>query len=140
MFIHKSVKRLIFSLKTSKNSCHDGITLNVVKNCFGEVQEPLQYLFNLSLRTELFRDSLKIALVTPLFKASDPKNVEYIMHNRLYKLICLPFKIRVIGDVVQQEVCSSEIEKESSRVVLQKRCSSRFLKIRRKTPVLESLF
>ena len=38
-----------FSLKANKSPGYDDINFNVVKKCFGEINEPLKHLFNLSL-------------------------------------------------------------------------------------------
>ena len=65
--------------------------------------EPLLYLFQLSLEKEIFPDDLKIAKVTPVYKAGDnsdisnyrpisvlpcfSKIIERLMYNRLYKYL-----------------------------------------------------
>ena len=72
--------------------------------CFGEINEPLKHLFNLSLENGIFPEKMKIAKVIPLFKNGDPENItnyhpisvlpcfskvlERIMYNRLYKYLC----------------------------------------------------
>ena len=43
------LKEAFFSLKTNENPGYDNINVNVFKKCFGEINEPLKYLFNLSL-------------------------------------------------------------------------------------------
>ena len=69
----------------------------------GVLHKPLLHIFNLSLQTGIFRDKLKIARVTPLFKGGEnyelgnyriisvlpclSKIVEKIMYNRLYKYL-----------------------------------------------------
>ena len=65
--------------------------------------EPLIYLFQLSLEKEVFPDALKIAKVTPIYKAGDNSDIsnyrptlilslfsnilERLMYNRLYKYL-----------------------------------------------------
>ena len=44
----------IFSLKTNESPRQDDINFDVVKKCFGEINEPLKHLFNLSLENEIF--------------------------------------------------------------------------------------
>ena len=77
--------------------------VNVVKNCFGPLLKPLMYIFNLSLTKGIFPDDLKIARVTPVFKAGKENEVgnyrpisilpcfskilERIMYNRLFKYL-----------------------------------------------------
>ena len=70
-----------------------------VNECFAELCEPLKYLFNLSIVKGIFPDDLKIAKVTPIYKANNSSNIsnyrpisvqsyfskmlERIMYNRL---------------------------------------------------------
>ena len=92
-----------FSLEINKSPGHDGVSFNVIKKCFGELCEPLKYLFNLSIVKGIFPDDLKIAKVTPVHKADNNSNVrnyrpisvlpcfskmlEWIMYNRLQKYL-----------------------------------------------------
>ena len=48
------LKETFFSLKTNKSPGCDDINFNVVKKCFGEINEPLKHLFNLSLENGIF--------------------------------------------------------------------------------------
>ena len=43
------------------------MSFNVIKKCFGELREPLIYLFNLLIVKGIFPDDLKIAKVTPIY-------------------------------------------------------------------------
>ena len=97
------LKEAFFSLKTNKSPGYDDINYNVVKKCFGEINEPLKHLFNLSLENGIFPEKMKVAKVIPLFKNGDPENItnyqpiyvlpyfsrvlEHIMYNRLYKYL-----------------------------------------------------
>ena len=65
------LKDAFFSLQTNKRPGHDGISFNVIKNCFGPLSTPLLNIFNLSLEKGIFPDELKIARVTPICKTSD---------------------------------------------------------------------
>ena len=74
-----------------------------MKKCFGELCETLKYLFNLSIVKGIFPDDLKIAKVTPIYKADNNSNIsnyrpisvlpcfskmlERIMYNRLQKYL-----------------------------------------------------
>ena len=87
-----------------KSPGYDDINFNVVKKCFGEINEPLKHLFNLSLENGIFPEKMKIAKVIPPFKNADPENItnyrpisvlpcfskmfKRIMYNRLYKYLC----------------------------------------------------
>ena len=97
------LKDAFFSLKINKSPGHDGVSFNVIKKCFGELCEPLKYLFNLSIVKGIFPDDLKIAKVTPIYKADNSSNIsnyrpisvlpcfskmlERIMYNRLQKYL-----------------------------------------------------
>ena len=92
-----------FSLKINKSAGYDDISFNVVKKCFGVLHQPLLRTFNLSLRTGIFPDKLRIAKVIPLYKRSEnyefgnyrpisvlpcfSKILEKNMHNNLYKYL-----------------------------------------------------
>ena len=95
------LKDAFFSLKINKSPGYDDISSNVLKKCFSSLCEPLKCLFNLSLEKGNFCDDLKIAKVTPIYKAdkkSDLSNYRpisalscfskilvRIMYNRLYQ-------------------------------------------------------
>ena len=97
------LKEAFFSLKTNKIPGYDDIYFNVVKKCFGEIDESLKHLFNLSLENGIFPEKVKIAKVIPLFKNGDPENItnyhpvsalpcfskvlKRIVYNRLYKYL-----------------------------------------------------
>ena len=94
------LKDAFFSLQTNKSPGHDGISFNVIKNCFGPLSAPLLNIFNLSLEKGIFPDELKMARVTPIYKTGDEndsgnyrpmsvlpcfsKMLERIMYKRLY--------------------------------------------------------
>ena len=65
------LKDAFFSLKINKSPGHDEVSFNVIKKCFGELCEPLKYLFNLSIVKGIFPDDLKIAKVTVIYKADN---------------------------------------------------------------------
>ena len=69
------LKEAFFSLKINKSAGFDDISYNVVKNCFGELNDPLLHIFNLSFLNGIFSDSLKIAKVTPVYKAGDSSDL-----------------------------------------------------------------
>ena len=97
------LKDAFFSLKTNKSAGYDDISFNVVRNYFGPLVKPLMFIFNLSLEKGCFPDQLKIARVTPVFKADSvtelgnyrpisvlpcfSKILERIMYNRLFKYL-----------------------------------------------------
>ena len=44
---------------------------SVVKKCFGELSNPLKFIFDLSLEKRIFPDDLKIARINPVFIGGD---------------------------------------------------------------------
>ena len=97
------LKEAFFSLKINKSPGYDDISFNVVRNCFGPLLKPLMAIFKLSLQKGCFPEELKIARVTPIYKADDvneignyrpisvlpcfSKILERIMYNRLFKYL-----------------------------------------------------
>ena len=67
---HKLIERCILFFKYNSPG-YDETSFNVVKKCFGELYDPLKFIFDLSLGKGIFPDDLKIARVTPVFKAGD---------------------------------------------------------------------
>ena len=59
------------TLKTKKSSGCDEISSDVIERISPSVFEPLRYIFNLSIKKDIFPDQLKIAEVIPLFKKGD---------------------------------------------------------------------
>ena len=97
------LKNAFFALNKNKSPGHDWVSFNVIKKCFGELCEPLKYLFNLSIVKGIFPDDLKIAKVNPIYKADNNSNIsnyrpismlpcfskmlERIMYNRLQRYL-----------------------------------------------------
>ena len=97
------LKNAFFSIKTNKCSEHDEISFNVIRSYFGQLCQPLQYLFTLSFEKTIFPGDLKIVKVPPVFKAGDnaelsnyrpisvlpcfSKILERVIYNRLYKYL-----------------------------------------------------
>ena len=67
-------KPFFFPLKTNKGPGYDEISSNVIINCFNELNDPLENLFEKSIEKGVFPETLKIARVTPLFKGGGPIN------------------------------------------------------------------
>ena len=78
------IKEAAFSLKVGKSPGSDVISCNVSKNCFSELNMPLKYLFEMSLESKIFPDTLKTAIVNPLFKAKDPDNISNYRPKQSY--------------------------------------------------------
>ena len=93
-----------FSLKLNKSTGYDNISYNAIRPIFHFITKPLKHIFNLSISTGIFPDSLKVARITPIFKSGDvtmmsnyrpisvlpcfSKILEKIMYNRLHRYLC----------------------------------------------------
>ena len=93
------------SLKKNKCTGFDKIDSNIVIESFLELAYPLFHLCRLSLKEGVFPNSMKIAVITPIFKAGDrtlvsnyrpisvlpvfSKVLERIMYNRVYEHMSL---------------------------------------------------
>ena len=60
-----------FSLKLNKSIGYDEISFTVIKKCFSELCKSPKHVFNLSTETGVFQGKLKIARVSPVYKADD---------------------------------------------------------------------
>ena len=90
-------------LETNKSPCYYNIQVNVIRNFYELKTTPLRNIFNLSITTGIFSNSMKVAKVTTIFKkdkkCSIPnyrptsvlpcfsKILERILYNRLYDYI-----------------------------------------------------
>ena len=66
------LKKAFYFLRNNKSAGYGNISHNVVKNCVGELCDPL---FNLSSSSEICPDSWKIGKVTPIYKANDSSDL-----------------------------------------------------------------
>ena len=94
-------KDAFYSLKTDKSPGYDGISYNIIKQCFGTLNRPLHCIYNISLQTGVFPEEMKIARATTIFKGGEVSDLgnyrpisvlccfskihEKIIYNRLYK-------------------------------------------------------
>ena len=65
----------IFSLKTNKSPGYGKLGSNFIKNCFNELNNHLNYLFEKFIEKEIFSKALKITRVKLLFKGGDPSYI-----------------------------------------------------------------
>ena len=86
IIIVNELKDAFFSIKTNKCPGHVEINFNVTRSCFGELYVPSQYLLNLSFEKGIFPNDLKIAKVTPIFKAGN--NTELSNYRPIFVLPC----------------------------------------------------
>ena len=94
---------LVNNTKSKKSKYHDDIDVYLVKQLIPYLVIPLEHIFNISLQTGVFPDSMKIARVIPLFKNGNindftnyrpisllsqfSKILENIFHNRMMSFI-----------------------------------------------------
>ena len=65
--VHKVIDKM-----ATKTSCGiDEISSKVIKRVAPYISVPLSYIFNLRFTTGKISDDLKVALVTPVYKASE---------------------------------------------------------------------
>ena len=67
---------IIKSLKNKMSNSDDDVPSHIIKITGPAIVEPLTYIVNLSLRTGIFPDRLKIDLAKPLYKKGDPTKFE----------------------------------------------------------------
>ena len=70
------LKDAFISVQTNISPVHGEISFNVIKSSFGSLSKLLLHIFRLSLEEEIFPDGLKIAKVTPIFKAGDESDFD----------------------------------------------------------------
>ena len=77
IFLEPVTESEVFSIVNSfkgKQSCDtNNISMFLVKNVIDNIVKPLNIICNLSLKSGIFPDSMKVAKVLPIFKNDDPK-------------------------------------------------------------------
>ena len=68
----RQIELICLGLDPSKGPGHDGISLSVVRHSASVIRVPLSRLINVCLEAGHFPDFMKVAKVTPVFKADDP--------------------------------------------------------------------
>lgn len=70
----EELRSIIRNMK-NKHSCGiDGISNSIIKQTSEEIMEPLRYIINNSIRTGVFPDSLKTAVIVLIYKGGDETN------------------------------------------------------------------
>ncbi|XP_065679868.1 uncharacterized protein LOC136094176 [Hydra vulgaris] len=62
-------------LKSKKSEGFDKINIDIVKSVFNIIEPSLFHVFDLSFKTGIVPDKLKIARITPIFKSGDKSNI-----------------------------------------------------------------
>ena len=63
------------SLKRSKAAGFDDFSGNIIIDAYESLKNILFHVFKVLIQQETFPDSLKIAIVTPIFKSDDKDNI-----------------------------------------------------------------
>ena len=71
-----ALKGFFYSLKTNKNPGYDDISSNTIKQCFGTLNRPLHYIYNIFLQSSVFPEQMKIARFTAIFKGREVTDLE----------------------------------------------------------------
>ena len=69
------IESICLDLDPSKGPGHDGFSPSVIRHVASEMSVPLSRLINVCLEAGHFPEFLKVARVTPVFKADDPTQV-----------------------------------------------------------------
>ena len=67
---------IVKSLKASKSSGYDGLSVSLLKQIIHFIAPPLEYIFNNSLNSGRYPNSLKIAKVIPIYKKDDQTKIK----------------------------------------------------------------
>ena len=73
-------------MKSNKSSGYNGVIIKIIQLASKEISLPPTHIFNLTFTTGTILDDLKIALVTPIFKGYDEKDLKT---TKQYKLLIL---------------------------------------------------
>ncbi|CAB3997091.1 Hypothetical predicted protein [Paramuricea clavata] len=63
-------------MKDNKSPGYDEINAKIIKTVATDISQPLTHIFNFSFATGFIPEQLKLALVTPIFKAGDKQIFE----------------------------------------------------------------
>ena len=69
----EKVRKHLAQLKSTKSPGHDNLPPRLLKDCANVIAKPLTHIINLSLKTSLVPNKLKIAKVIPLHKSGNKK-------------------------------------------------------------------
>lgn len=101
--IPPDIHKIIIALKNTNSSGYDDIVTNVIKNVAFEISSVLSYIINLCIDNGKFPEDLKLAIIKPIHKKDDPKNmknyrpialvpvfskiIEKVIYNSLYSFL-----------------------------------------------------
>ena len=71
----EEIIRVIKSLKNSNSLGHDNLPTKFIKLSAAQIAPALEKIFNLSMKTGVYPDALKVAKVIPIFKKGSPTSI-----------------------------------------------------------------
>ncbi len=104
---YKEIYSIVSKMRPKNSSGYDEISNKLLKGIIREISTPLLTVFNLSLKTGVFPDRMKISEVIPVYKAKD----KTLMVN--YRPISLlPVISKVLEKIVYKRMYSFLMKKE----------------------------
>ena len=126
------LKEAFYPLKTNKSAGYDDISYNVVKNCFGELCDPLLYIFNLSSSSGIFPGSLKIEKVTPIYKAGESSDLSNYRQISVLPCFSKIEYIRTYKKIKLFTTNNTAFKQGTMPIMLSFNCYIKFMKILKK--------
>jgi Notch-like protein len=71
----KEIENIIMSVKSSNSFGYDEIPTKILKSCSSYISSPLNYIRNTIFTTGVFPDRLKYAIIRPIFKKGNKKDI-----------------------------------------------------------------
>lgn len=106
------VEKLIKQLKSNKAPGLDNIGANTLKESVGYIVKPLTYLINKSLENGIFPESLKIAVIKPLHKSGDKRELSNYrpisLLSNISKIFEKIIKSRITGFIKKNNMISEK--------------------------------
>jgi hypothetical protein len=73
------IRGIISSMKPKNSSGHVGISTKILKLCGSQISRPLAFIIDKSIKTGVFSERLKYALITPLHKKGDVRYIIWLI-------------------------------------------------------------
>ena len=71
----KEIINITLNMKSKSSKDINSWDMKLIKLLINSIAKPLEYLFNLCLANSEFPDNMKIAIIKPVFKANDKKQI-----------------------------------------------------------------
>ena len=93
------VRRHLAKLKSTKSPGHDNLPPRLLKDCADFIAKPLAHIINLSLKTSLVPNKLKITKVIPLHKSGNKA-----LPDNYRPMSVLPVLSKILERVVYEQI------------------------------------